>query len=75
MAMLNEIMMRLRALFDKADVQGIPRISITFDTPCDKAFFEAEIKRELAAENLTYVTWPSFNFGEATIHGIKVRIL
>ena len=71
---LVRAMAELKTLCDKADVRGIPRVSITFDSPRDKAFFEAEVKREQTSGNFTYIEGP-WDFGETTIHGIKVRIL
>lgn len=66
-------MQKLDYFCRKADVQGIPRITITFDTPRDAAYFQEEIKREMSG---TFSGWGSHDtFSDFSIYGIKVRIL
>jgi hypothetical protein len=55
----------------KADVVGTPRLSISFDSERDAAYFEREVQRELRG---TLPTWVPPT-GEFTIYGVHVRIV
>lgn len=58
----------------KADVAGTPRLSISFDTERDAAFFERELRRELQFEILLPQSDMPLH-GEFKIYGIEIRIL
>lgn len=58
----------------KADCKNPPRISLSFDTPGDRARFEQEIKREMDPYQMSWGV-PSWDMREFTLHGVKVRIL
>jgi len=72
--MFRKSMYELKNLLIRADVSGGCRLSITFDNPRDTAFFERELRRELAAERMIpdgIIT----SLDELVIYGIRVRII
>lgn len=56
----------------KADVVGMPRLSISFDNERDAAHFEAEVRREFQGSIIP--TW-LHSFDEFTVYGVHIRIM
>jgi hypothetical protein len=75
MAGLVRAVHEISNLARQADVQGIPRVTITFDTDRDRAVFRAECKRQMDAEGLARFSDSPWDFSEATIAGVRVRII
>ena len=75
MAGLVRAIHEIGTLARQADVQGTPRVSITFDTERDRAVFRAECKRQMDAEGLTRFSDSPWGFSEVAIAGVRVRVI
>lgn len=74
MSTLIKAMSELKELFDKADVQGEPIVSISFSEKYDRFRFQTELRNDLSSLQLCVLKQIG-EFEEITINGIKVRIV
>lgn len=74
MSLFLKAMKEISQIARQADVQGEPRISLTFDTEVDKARFKIELERDI--NNVISMKYDKIiNASEFKIYGISVRIL